>query len=195
MGAEGAMKQFLSHHNITVNGPEGATERRTWDLFAALAARDRRKYLAVLNRDIQNKTFEAAILQGRPKEAAELIVAEPTDKGFAGRDLIGSHALVFLAACRAKEESCAAEHFEKFADGFRHGGKTERLMARILDGQADLDWDIVRAAPVDPGSKRFLLTVLAKKHPDLAEKLLDLARKLNYQRDAFGLCLAALIGG
>jgi hypothetical protein len=47
--------------------------------------------------------------------------------------------------------------------------------------------------PIDPKQKRVLLAVVARRQPEQAKDVLELARKLDYQRDVTSLCLRQVL--
>jgi hypothetical protein len=76
---------------------------------------------------------------------------------------------------------------------FAKGGRDERRLGEVLAGKQPVNVDVLRRLPIQPEHKRIFLAVVAKAHPEHAKELLDLARKLDFQRDVTSMCLRKVL--
>jgi len=127
-------------------------------------------------------SFEPAFLRGQLKEAATLADQPQSDADV-------HHALLYLAAIRAKTKDLADAQWQALLAGLAKGGRDERLLGDMLAGRKPLTVRSPQRLLIDPRSKRVYLAVLAQRLPDQAKELSALSRKLDFQRDVISLCL------
>lgn len=127
--------------------------------------------------------FEAALLQGKLREAANA-VAEGVD-GRVGEQ----RGLLYLAALKAGNKEVADEQWLLLLTFLAKARRHERRLGEMLAGRQPLDTGVIRLLPIDPREKRVLLVVVVRRHPDQAMDLLGLARTLDYHGDETSLCL------
>ena len=127
-------------------------------------------------------SFDTSVLRGKLKEAADMVKPDDPESS-------NSHGLVYLAAVRAGDQELAQTQWNALLSDLKKGNRDQKQFAKLLAGTKPLTDRAAQRAPIDPSSKRVLLTVLAQRFPDHAKELLPLAKRLNFQRDAISLCL------
>lgn len=131
--------------------------------------------------------FATAFLRRQFEKAAEL-----ADSDVEGRR--AAHGLLYLAATRAGDKTMADGQWQALLAELRKASPEERLFGEILEGSKPSAGGLPQRLAVDPSLKRVLLAVLAQRQPGQAKELLALARRLDFQRDAYSLCLAPYLG-
>jgi tetratricopeptide (TPR) repeat protein len=169
------------------NEPLQQSVSRALELAFVCAAGDVAGFLKLQSEAPDQHPFEAAILTGKLKEATGLL------EGHAGEEALLERALLYLAALKAGDRKLAEEQRPLFLAELGKGGREERRLAGMLAGKQPLNADILRRLPMQPEHKRVLLAVVAKARPEEAKDLLDLARKLDFQRDVTSLCLRKVL--
>jgi len=160
---------------------------KTW----ALARRDRAKYLELADKTNGRGMFGPALLRGDYKAAAAVDNSAPIQISVA-RDWENEATragLLYLAGLKAKDAAFAAEQWKRFTDALGKGDRQGRFYAAVANGKQPFDLATVKGAPVIPSLKRVVLTALARKFSAQAKELDPLARKLDFERDEFSLCL------
>jgi hypothetical protein len=159
--------------------------RRRWEIWAAAAMRNRETFLKLLQDEPSPGSYELAILDGRPHDAATF---QPSRD-----DSVAFHALVCLAAEKAGQNNLAEAHYDALLDALWDGDRNDRQMVELIYRDV-LDFEAFRNLYVGAESKRFIAAVLARRRTSQADELLAFARKLNTRRDRAGMCLVELIG-
>lgn len=176
-GDKALARQKLAEALQTFPGQERAAIEQALQGLLAMCENDVDGYLkAVGNRP----AFEAALLRGQLKQAADLA-------GLASLDSDAFHGLLYLEATRAGAKELAEKEWKALLADLGKRGRDAQQFAEILSGKAAVK--LAFRLSIEPTSKRVLLAVLAQRQPDQAAALLDLARKLNFQHDAIALCL------
>jgi hypothetical protein len=162
-------------------------------LTLAAAERDRAKFLATAA-EVPNTAdpFTEAFLKGDLAAAAKGRGITVGGEGFA--DFVWEHdvvqtGLLYLAAVKTKDQAAADEHWTAFGKALARGDRTGRWFADVAAGKPPFDAARALAAPMNPATKRVVLAAFARKYPEHAKGLLDLSRKLDYDRDETSLCL------
>jgi tetratricopeptide (TPR) repeat protein len=127
-------------------------------------------------------SFESALLRGDLKKAA-VRVKQPAP------DALPHEGLLYLEATRAGAKEIADEHWQGLLAELQKGSRHERRFGEILSGKKPFDPRLALRLAIEPDKKRVLLAVAAQRHPQHAKELLELARRLNFQRDSMSLCL------
>ncbi|MFL5329739.1 MAG: hypothetical protein ACJ8C4_12570 [Gemmataceae bacterium] len=109
--------------------------RRRWEIWAAAAMRNRERFLNLLRDETSPGSYELAILEGRPKDAATF---EPSRD-----DSIAFHVLVYLAAEKAGQNSLADAQYDALLDALWQGDRNDRQMVELLYCDV-LDFDLSR---------------------------------------------------
>jgi tetratricopeptide (TPR) repeat protein len=130
--------------------------------------------------------FETAVLRGQLKQAAELANSQGDEKGMA-------HGILYLAAKRAGNKELADSQWRALLASLSKGDNSERLFGEMLAGKKKFPAGLEQRLPIDPGTKRVLLAVLAEHDPDQRVQALQLAKRLNFQRDAVAMCLGKFL--
>jgi hypothetical protein len=130
--------------------------------------------------------FEPLLLRGKLDEAATKIIEANADQAAL------QHALVYLAALKAKKTKLAEQEWQKFLAALGKGDREERRFAALLGTGKAIDLELVRQAPIDPDIKRVAVAAAAAHSSDKTKELRELARKLDFQRDLTSLCLWAV---
>jgi tetratricopeptide (TPR) repeat protein len=126
-------------------------------------------------------SFEAPLLRGQLKKAANVIITNGLDQGaFRG--------LLYLEATRTGDKELADNQWNALLAELKKSGRDGRLFADVLEGRKPPS--TAQRLLILPTTKRVLLVVLAQRHPGQNEDLLNLARRLDFHRDAISLCLA-----
>ena len=189
MAAQAAARQFQ-----TAMGMSDAQAITNWlKTISAQAARDRRRYL-VIAKASEDGAFAMAILEGRPRDAATAYDKVPhTDSLSMRPNLIQAECILCLAAEKAGDKALADERLKRLVELLQKDDREARLLAKVLSGTQPYDFETFRTLVINTEEKRFIALLLANRHSEDAEKLRELARKLNFHRDTEGLCLAALL--
>jgi tetratricopeptide (TPR) repeat protein len=132
-------------------------------------------------------SFEAALLRGQLQEAAAQAKQGGPDAGVL-------HALLYLAAVRAGDKGLADAQWQELLRALAKGQRDERHLGLVLAGKEPLAAHPPERLLIDCRRKRVFLAVLAQRFPDRAQGWLELARRLDFQRDAISLCLRQLTG-
>jgi tetratricopeptide (TPR) repeat protein len=105
-----------------------------------------------------------------------------------------THLLISLLADAGGEAELAAAQRKAALESLARANRNYRPFHAALAGDVAPDIDELLHASVDLDEKRILLTAVARKFPDSSGPLLELARKLNFQRDMTAHLLADLLG-
>jgi tetratricopeptide (TPR) repeat protein len=190
MGNEDRARALMGEVLGLASGPQTPASRN--EMEANLEARfacgrhDTAGYLKAAARVPGQYEFEQALLRGQLREAAGHVDKDP--------DLaLVQHALVYLAAVKAKEGGLADEQWAAVLTdlGRRHGALHE--VGEVLAGRRPLQIDRLRRSAILPEMKRALLAVVARRRPETAPDLLPLARKLDFQADSLSLGLRKVL--
>lgn len=169
--------------------PEDAAQREALrtelDLALHCARGDLPGYLKLAATAVTER-FEVALLQGKLADAAA--AAGQREDGAAAE--LG---LLYLAAHKAGDSKQADEHWQKLLDALTRADRHSRRLADILAGRKPFDAALARLLPLDPRQKRVVLAAAARRFPEPAQELLELARQLDYQRDGMSLCLRKVL--
>lgn len=152
-------------------------------LRAALTKRDVAAYLHLTDGNEHLDPFFPALLRNQPRAAAEGL-REPKQAAEAAR-----FGLLYLCAQRNGVAELADESFGNYLAALRRGGREDRAFAELLAG-AGPTAARVRLLGMDVGAKRVAVAVAIRKFPKLGPELIPLARRLNFDFDVEGLCLA-----
>ncbi len=165
------------------------------ELVLAEVRGDRAKYLELAGRLGSRDVFITGLLRGDYKNAAAANSARPKSVGLA-RDWENDATrtgLLYLAGLKAKDAAFADEQRKRLVESLAKGDREGRFFAAIIDGKKPIDLPSVKDAAMDPSVKRIVVVALARMHPDRAKELHALAKKLDFQRDEYSLCLHYLM--
>jgi hypothetical protein len=155
-------------------------------LGAATIQRDVAGYLRAADGNPQLDPFFPALLRNQPRAAAESLCEPKNAKQPNDAARIG---LLYLCARRNGAADLADEMFGKYLAALRRGGREDRAFAEFLTGAGPTP-DQVRLLGMDFSAKRVAVAVAIRKFPKLRTELAPFARKLNFEFDVEGLCLA-----
>ncbi len=174
----------------SISGPDAEAERpvaRAWmEMVLSYHTKDVEGFLKQAAQIPNMPPFEPLLLRGKLEEAATKIIEANADQA------ASQHALVYLAALKAKKTKLAEQEWQKFLAALGKGDREERRFAAMLATGKAPDLEQVRQAPIDPEIKRVAVAAAAAHSPDKSKELRDLARKLDFQRDLTSLCLWAV---
>jgi tetratricopeptide (TPR) repeat protein len=131
--------------------------------------------------------FEPALLRGKLQTAADAVEGTNDDEA------ISQHALLYLAARKAGNAKLADEQWQLLLACLEKTGRYTRQLGAMLAGRQPLNPDLVLRLPMEPRQKRILLAVVAQRHPDQGNEMLQLARSLNFHLDGVSLCLRKIL--
>jgi tetratricopeptide (TPR) repeat protein len=153
------------------------------DLFEALVKRDRAAFLRAAEAGGKGDPFTVALLQDRPEQAAASVrdTKEPVRAARYG--------LLFLCAERNGKTAVANEALANYVAALRRGGHEERAFAALLT-RARPTAEQLKDSSIDVNDKRIAVAVALRKFPELGPEAAAFARRLNFDFDAEGLCLA-----
>jgi tetratricopeptide (TPR) repeat protein len=190
-GDKARARQVIDRALQPLQGPANEQMRksleRELELALACAAGDVAGFLKLQAEAPDHDPFEAALLADRRKEATGLL------EGQKGEQAVLERGLLYLAALKAGDPKLAEQQLPLLLADLGKGGRDERRLAEMLAGKQPVNGDILRRLPMQPEHKRILLAVVARAHPEHAQDLLDLARKMDFQRDATSLCLRKVL--
>jgi tetratricopeptide (TPR) repeat protein len=186
--------EFLTKAGVPPTSPAMAPLRQALELAVAYAGGNRDAVQQQIGRDPASSAFAAAILDGKPHDAAAHI-RTPSENSGRNRDFTGIEdvAIVVLAADKAGDKDLAAAQFKTLMGVLGKGDRDLRRYGAILAGTTPFDVDVVLSAVIDPEVKRALLPVFARDHKEAAPRLLELAKNLNFHRDMIGFCLNTVL--
>jgi len=174
----------------SISGPDAQAERPVvragMEMVLSCCTNDVQGFLKQAAQIPNMPPFEPLLLRGKLDEAATKIIEANADQAAL------QHALVYLAALKAKKTKLAEQEWQKFLGALGKGDREERRFAAMLATGKAPDLEQVRQAPIDPEIKRVAVAAAAAHSPDKAKELRDLARKLDFQRDLTSLCLWAV---
>lgn len=133
-------------------------------------------------------SFELSVLRGDLPKAAGFVRPEQ-------HDAHARYALLYLAAVRRGDKELAATYRKDLVAKLAEGTREERLLGDVLAGRKTLAQHPPERMVLDPRDKRVFLAVLAQEHPDRAKELVELAKRLDFYRDAISLCLRKVLDG
>jgi tetratricopeptide (TPR) repeat protein len=166
-----------------VSFAEQGQTKKTLEAIVCCCQKDVAGYLTRAN---ALGSFEANFLRGEYQKAGN----QPPSQS---EDLIDFHGLMYLAGVRTGSKELTDVHWTALLAELNKGARDERRFGELLSGQKQLTKGLAQKLPIQPTNKRVLLAVLAQRHPEQADELLKLAKRLNYQRDAVSLCLSKFL--
>ncbi|HJZ90775.1 MAG TPA: hypothetical protein VKE40_07860 [Gemmataceae bacterium] len=193
--AEGEINRAMGPQAPRLGDPAAnqavAQARASLELTLAEAKRDRAKYLELAARAKTGDKFAVNLLRGDYKAASTADAGGPIRISVA-RDWeyeATRAGLLYLAGLKAKDAAFADEQWKRFVDALGKGDREGRFCAAVAGGKQPFDLARVKTAAINPSLKRVILTALARKFPEQAKELDPLAKKLDFERDEFSLCL------
>jgi len=170
---------------------EAAQYRIELERILAEVQGDRAKYLDLANRSTYKDEFIVYILRRDHLRAAAAIAK--TEKVISiARDwevTATRSGLLFLAGLKAQNGPFAETHWKNMVEALNKGDRAGRWLGAVADGKQAFDWEKVKDSSLNPSTKRVVLAAFAKKFPQHAKDLEALAKKLDFERDAYSLCL------
>ncbi|HEV3081824.1 MAG TPA: tetratricopeptide repeat protein [Gemmataceae bacterium] len=174
----------------SISGPDAQAERPVvragMEMVLSCCTNDVQGFLKQAAQIPNMPPFEPLLLRGKLEEAATKIIEANADQAAL------QHALVYLAALKAKKAKLAEQEWQKFLSALAKGDREERRFAAMLATGKAPDLEQVRQAPIDPDIKRVAIAAAAAHSPDRTKELRELAQKLDFQRDLTSLCLWAV---
>lgn len=152
---------------------------------------DRAQYLELANRSTNKEDFVVHLLRGEHlKSAAANAKTEKVISVARDWEVNATRSgLLYLAGLKAKDAPFAETHWKAFAESLNKGDRAGRMLGAIADGKQAFDWEKVKDSSINPSTKRIVLAAFAKKFPQNAKELGELAKKLDFDRDEYSLCL------
>lgn len=187
--AEGANRKIEEClQTVNTEAPEERQKMRTMlDAMVACSRGDAKGYLEKVGSSPELYGFTAAFLQGKLDEAASMIRKDNAE------DALEQQGVLYLAARKAGNKMLADTQLVALSEGLgKLGDREAKQVSQILAGKKPYDADYFYRLTVGPELKRVLLLVAAAQEIKEKEKLLGLARALDFQADETSLCLRQL---
>ncbi len=185
--AEATVQQAL----LAFNRPHAILERASlqtlMNLVRAAARNDVTGYLTAAEQLPDRTRFEVAFLRGMLRDATAAVDDKQEER------VVAQHGLLFLAAHKAKNAKLAEEQWQKLLASLAKSDRHSVRLSKLLAAGEPPNADLVRRLPIDPRDKRVVLAAIARHYPEQAQGLLELARKLDFQRDEISLCLRKVL--
>jgi hypothetical protein len=143
-------------------------------------------FLKVAPRLSDQARLQQALLRGEIKQAAGLVAVETEAAA-------SQYGLLYLAALQNKDQELAQSQWGLLLAALKREDNPSRELATILEGKSPVDAGKLRRLAIEPGRKRVLLAVAAKRFPRTSKDLLPLARSLDFSPDATSLCLRKIL--
>ena len=122
----------------------------------------------------------------------DLLKAEAVNVGDSASDLIQKHGLLYIMADRKDQVELASHQFKAFLDALKSESIEGESLVDLIENETPMKANEILDLWLARRIKRVVLRVMAQRHPELAAKLLPLARKLDTDRDGYSLVMQLL---
>jgi tetratricopeptide (TPR) repeat protein len=101
--------------------------------------------------------------------------------------------LLYLLARKHQDQKLMDHCWEDMVEDIRTTSRTSKPLIEMLDGKKPFEFEAAQNAFFAVDEKRGVLLVLADRYPSHAARLKALAKKLDFQRDAYSMAIDALV--
>lgn len=101
--------------------------------------------------------------------------------------------LLYLMASKHKDQKLMDSCWEDMVKDIRTTSRNAKPLIEMLDGKTPFQFEAAKNAFIAAEEKRAVLLVLADRFPAHAAPLKALAKKLNFQHDAYSMAIEALV--
>jgi tetratricopeptide (TPR) repeat protein len=188
--AEGEINQIMAQMFQGHQSPASLPIRKGFDAMLTLIEGNREKYLAATQGTPGNDAT-TQFVKGDYRKAIDEFGKNPPPKGNKNdwESEASWRGLFYIAAMKAQDKKTADEQMEQLTQVLSRGDTDGRHAREILLGKVPFTYDDALQAAIQPEFKRVLMAVYAYKFPKDSKSLLELSRKLDYNRDVISLSL------